>query len=259
MNNESKDRIHSISICFPAYNDGGTIASMVLTARIAARQITDDYEIIVVDDGSRDHTSAVLAELSQLVPELCVIQHPQNRGYGAALTSAFQAATRDWIFYTDGDAQYNPLELSRLVNGLRDSVDVVNGYKTSRNDPWIRILLGGIYNWMMKVAFGLRLKDVDCDFRLMRRAIFDVVHLESNTGSICVEMVWKIQNAGYHFAEVLVSHYHRQYGISQFFNWQRLLRTARHLLILWRDLVLKKELAKISAWNLPTSSKKNVH
>ena len=259
MNIESKDRIHSISICFPAYNDGGTIASMVLTARIAARQITDDYEIIVVDDGSRDHTSVVLAELSQLVPELCVIQHPQNRGYGAALTSAFQAATRDWIFYTDGDAQYNPLELSRLVNGLRDSVDVVNGFKTSRNDPWIRILLGGIYNWMMKVAFGLRLKDVDCDFRLMRRAIFDMVHLESNTGSICVEMVWKIQNAGYHFAEVPVSHYHRQYGISQFFNWQRLLRTARHLLILWRDLVLKKELAKILAWNFPTSSKKNVH
>jgi len=259
MNIEAKDRINSLSICFPAYNDGGTIASMVLTARIAARQITDDYEIIVVDDGSRDHTAAVLAEISQLVPELRVIQHPQNCGYGAALTSAFEASSRDWIFYTDGDAQYNPLELDRLVNGLHDSVDVVNGYKTIRNDPWIRIILGGIYNWMMKFAFGLRLKDVDCDFRLMRRAIFDVIHLESNTGSICVEMIWKIQNAGYHFAEVPVSHYHRQYGISQFFNWRRLLRTARHLITLWRDLELKNKLTKNTPWNLPTSSKKNVH
>jgi glycosyltransferase involved in cell wall biosynthesis len=204
---------------------------------MAAREITPDFEIIVVDDGSQDHTAAILEEVARLVPELHVIHHEENRGYGAALKTGFATATREWIFYTDGDAQYNPLELRLLVDALREDVDLVNGYKVHRNDPLIRIVLGGIYNIMMKIAFGLRLRDVDCDFRLMRRSIFENVTLESNTGSICVEMIKKFQDAGVRFAEVQVSHYHRQYGISQFFNWKRLLRTARHLLELWWKLV----------------------
>ncbi len=241
MNLKASSLLSSLSICFPAYNDAGTIASMVLTARIAARDITTDFEIIVVDDGSEDHTAVVLAEITRLVPELRVIHHAQNRGYGAALRTAFAASSREWIFYTDGDAQYNPLELLDLASALRPGVDIVNGYKISRNDPLIRILLGAIYNSLMKVAFGLRLKDVDCDFRLMRRSVFDRITLESNTGSICVEMIKKMQDAGFCFAQVPVSHYHRQYGISQFFNWKRLLRTARHLFVLWRSLVLKRK------------------
>lgn len=234
-------KITSLSIFFPAYNDGGTIPSMVLTAQIAASAITDDYEIIVVNDGSQDYTPLVLAELEKRVPQLRVIHHPTNLGYGAALRSGFAAATREWLFYTDGDAQYNPLELSLLVNELQNGIDIVNGYKINRNDPLIRILLGNIYNAFVKIAFGLRLRDVDCDYRLIRRAIFDNIVLESNTGSICVEMIKKIQDAGYTFAEVQVSHYHRQYGISQFFNWKRLLRTASHLFTLWWKLVLKRK------------------
>jgi glycosyltransferase involved in cell wall biosynthesis len=241
MSIEPSKKISNLSIFFPAYNDGGTIPSMVLTAQIAVRALTDDYEIIVVNDGSRDHTPLVLAELEKQIPQLRVIHHSQNRGYGAALRTGFASATKEWIFYTDGDAQYNPLELHVLVDALRADVDVVNGYKISRNDPLIRILIGSIYNFGVKFAFGIRLKDVDCDYRLMRRTIFSTIELESNTGSICVEMIKKIQDAGFKFAEAPVSHYHRQYGHSQFFNWQRLLRTARHLLILWRKLVLKKK------------------
>jgi glycosyltransferase involved in cell wall biosynthesis len=234
-------KISGLSIFFPAYNDGGTIPSMVLTAQIAAREVTDDYEIIVVNDGSQDHTPLVLTELEKQIPQLRVIHHPQNRGYGSALRTGFASASKEWIFYTDGDAQYNPLELPLLVEALRDDVDVVNGWKISRNDPFVRILIGAIYNFGVKLVFGIRLKDVDCDYRLMRCSIFSTVELESNTGSICVEMIKKIQDAGFKFAEVPVSHYHRQYGHSQFFNWRRLLRTARHLLILWRELVLKKQ------------------
>lgn len=230
----------SLSIFFPAYNDGGTIPSMVLTAQIAARQLTDNYEIIVVNDGSSDYTTLVLQELEGIVPHLRVIHHPQNRGYGAALRTGFAAATKEWIFYTDGDAQYYPLQMSVLAKALRDGVDVVNGYKIVRHDPLIRIILGEIYNWLVKLAFGIRLKDVDCDFRLMRRSIFDTLQLESDTGSICVEMIKKMQNAGVVFAEAPVDHAYRQYGISQFFNWRRLLRTARHLLILWWRLVVLK-------------------
>ncbi len=233
----------SLSIFFPAYNDAGTIPSMVLTAQIAARAISQDYEIIVVNDGSQDHTALVLAELEKQMPQLRVIHHPHNQGYGAALRSGFAAATKEWIFYTDGDAQYNPLEMPSLVEALREDLDWVNGYKIHRNDPLIRIILGNIYNLGVKLAFGLRLKDIDCDYRLMRRAIFDQITLESQTGSICVEMITKIQQAGYRMTEVPVSHYHRQYGHSQFFNWRRLLRTALHLLSLWWRLVLKKKIA----------------
>jgi len=241
MNKSSITLLPNLSIFFPAYNDGGTIASMVLTAEIAARTITDDFEIIVVNDGSQDHTALVLAELEKQIPCLRVIHHPRNLGYGAALRTGFSAATKEWVFYTDGDAQYDPSEIPALAGALRAGVDVVNGYKISRNDPFIRILLGSIYNFGVKLIFGLHLKDVDCDYRLIRRTVFDAIELESDSGSICVEMIKKIQDAGFRFAEVPVSHYNRTYGKSQFFNWRRLIRTVRQLLVLWWKLVVKKE------------------
>lgn len=214
---------------------------MVLTALIALRQVTDDFEIIVTDDGSRDHTALVLTELAARYPELRVLHHPQNQGYGAALRSGFAAATKEWIFYTDGDAQYNPLELAKLVEALADGVDIVNGYKISRNDPLNRKIIGKIYQYFTKWVFGFKLRDVDCDFRLFRRAIFERVELESQTGTICVEMVKKFQDAGCRFAEVPVHHYYRQYGRSQFFYWPHLWRTARQLAELWVKLVLRRE------------------
>ena len=237
----SSKRISSISAMFPAYNDAGTIPSMVLTALIALRQVTDDYEVIVTNDGSGDHTGRVLDEMAQRYPELRVIHHPKNRGYGATLRTGFSAATKEWVFYTDGDAQYNPLEMVSLVEGLKEDIDVVNGYKIARNDPLERKIIGRLYHHIVKLAFGFKLRDVDCDFRLIRRSIFDNVELESDSGTICLEMVKKFQDAGYKFAEVPVSHYHRQYGVSQFFNFRRLWRTFIQLTQLWWKLVVRKE------------------
>lgn len=234
-------KLTSISAFFPAYNDGGTIPSMVLTALIALRQVTDDFEIIVVNDGSSDYTAEVLDELAHRVPELRVIHHPQNRGYGGALRTGFAAATKEWVFYTDGDAQYNPLELVHLVEAVTSDVDVVNGYKIARNDPLSRKIIGRLYHHFVKLMFGFKLRDVDCDFRLIRRTLFDAVPLKSDSGTICLEMVKKFQDAGYRFVEVPVHHYHRQYGVSQFFNWRRLLRTARQLSVLWWELVIRQE------------------
>lgn len=233
--------VTSLSAVFPAYNDAGTIPSMVLTALMALRQVTDDYEIIVTNDGSGDHTARILDEMATRYPELRVIHHPQNRGYGATLRTGFAAATKEWVFYTDGDAQYNPLELINLVEGLKQGVDVVNGYKIARNDPLERKIIGRVYHHLVKLAFGFKLSDVDCDFRLIRRSIFDRVQLESDSGTICLEMVKKFQDAGYVFAEVPVSHFHRQYGVSQFFNWRRLWRTFVQLTQLWWKLVVRKE------------------
>lgn len=223
----------SISVFFPAYNDGGTIPSMVLTALMALREVADDYEILVINDGSADYTAAVLDELASRYPELRVIHHERNTGYGGALRSGFSHATKELIFYTDGDAQYDPRELERLVAAWHDGVDLVNGYKISRSDPLHRVVIGRLYHWTVKLAFGLRLRDVDCDFRLMRRSIFDRVHLESDSGVICVELMKKVQDAGYRIAEVPVHHYHRAYGKSQFFNFRRVWRTGKQLWGLW--------------------------
>lgn len=240
----SQKRISSMTAVFPAYNDAGTIPSMVLTAIMAMQQVTDDYEVIVTDDGSSDHTGLVLAAMAKRCPELRVITHPHNKGYGATLRSGFSAATKEWVFYTDGDAQYNPLELINLVNALHDGIDIVNGFKISRNDPLSRKIIGRFYHHVVKLLFGFKLKDVDCDFRLIRRSIFDEIELESVTGSICLEMVKKFQDAGYVFAEVPVSHFHRQYGKSQFFNFARIWRTGVHLIELWRKLVWQKQSAR---------------
>ena len=234
-------QVSSISAVFPAYNDAGTIPSMVLTVLGALRQVTDDYEVIVTNDGSSDNTALVLDELATRYPELKVIHHPQNQGYGSALRSGFGASSKEWIFYTDGDAQYDPLELVRLTQGLSDGVDVVNGYKISRHDPWIRVVIGRIYHHIVKIAFGFKLRDVDCDFRLIRRDVFNHVELESTTGTICLEMVKKFQDAGYRFAEVPVNHYYRSYGRSQFFRWKHLWSTFKHLSELWFKLVVKKD------------------
>lgn len=234
-------KITSLTAVFPAYNDGGTIASMVAAAWIALKQVTEDFEIIVINDGSSDYTSIMLEETATRYPELRVITHPVNQGYGAALRTGFSAATKEWVFYTDGDSQYNPLELVNLVNALQDDVDVVNGYKLTRNDSWMRILIGRAYHYFVKSLFGIRIRDVDCDFRLIPKKILEEIELKSNSGAICLELVKKIQDAGYIFAEVPVNHYSRKYGVSQFFVPWRIIRTLRQLAKLYWMLVIRKE------------------
>jgi glycosyltransferase involved in cell wall biosynthesis len=235
------DRQPGLSVFFPAYNDGGTIASLVITALQSARRLTHDCEIIVVNDGSADATAAIADELARTYPEVRVVHHERNRGYGGALRTGFATATRELIFYTDGDAQYDPAEMALLWERMDGSVDLVNGYKISRSDPLHRVIIGRVYHYTVKCLFGLKVRDVDCDFRLMRRSIFDRVALEKNSGVICLEMMKKIQDAGFRIAEVPVHHYHRAYGRSQFFNFRRLARTAVDVAKLWLALVVRGE------------------
>lgn len=230
----------SISVFFPAYNDGGTIGSMVLMAVRTLNEITDDFEVIVVNDGSKDYTADVLCALSNQIPQVKIIPHNGNQGYGAALITGFTNCTKDLIFYTDGDAQYDVREMKVLLGQLNDDVDWVNGYKISRSDPLHRKIIGRLYHWLVRFTFGIRLRDVDCDFRLIRRYVFDKVHLKSHSGVICVEMIKKFQMAGFKAAEVPVHHFFRAYGKSQFFNFSRVSRVAVNLIQLWWQLVVKK-------------------
>lgn len=232
---------HSISAFFPCYNDGGTIASMVALMDLTLHKLTDDYEIIVIDDGSSDHSRAILKELEGRYDRLRVILHEKNRGYGGALKTGFYSATKELIFYTDGDFQYDVSEITRLLPEINEDIDVVNGYKIHRSDLFHRKIIGRTYHWIMKLMFGFKIKDVDCDFRLIRRSVFDKIALEHNSGVICVEMVKKIQDAGFRFVEVPVHHYFRSYGRSQFFNLRRIFRVGKDILRLWWKLVIKKK------------------
>lgn len=227
-----------LSIFFPAYNDSGTIASLVIEARVTAQKLTEDFEIIVVNDGSADNTAAIVDELARTYPEVRAIHHSKNRGYGGALRSGFSGATKEFIFYTDGDAQYDPAELALLWPRMVDGVDVVNGYKISRSDPMHRIIIGRVYHHTVKLLFGLKVRDVDCDFRLLRRSVFDKFTLEHNSGVICLELMKKLTDAGCVIAEVPVHHYHRVFGKSQFFNFPRLWHTALDVFKLWIKLVI---------------------
>lgn len=230
-----------LSVFFPAYNDSGTIASLVITALKTARRLTPDFEVIIVNDGSADKTGEIADELARTYPEVRVVHHERNRGYGGALRTGFASARGELVFYTDGDAQYDPAEMEALWEALRDDVDLVNGYKISRSDPLHRVIIGRIYHHTVKLLFGLSVQDVDCDFRLLRRSIFDRVSLEKSSGVICLEMMKKIEDAGFRIAEVPVHHYHRAYGRSQFFNFRRLFKTAVDVFKLWFVLVIRRE------------------
>jgi glycosyltransferase involved in cell wall biosynthesis len=238
MNPGAATRPVGLSIFFPAYNDSGTIASLVIAARRTAQTLTSDFEVLVVNDGSADSTAAIADELARTYPEVRVIHHERNRGYGGALRTGFREARKELIFYTDGDAQYDPAELAVLWPHMQPGVDFVNGYKISRSDPLHRIVIGRIYHYTVKGLFGLTVRDVDCDFRLIRRSVFDRVHLTENSGVICLELMKKVTDAGFVIAEVPVHHYHRAFGKSQFFNFERLFRTAVDVGKLWIQLAV---------------------
>jgi len=247
MSAQPQTRPVSLSVFFPAYNDSATIASLVIAAVQTAGRLTSDFEVLIVNDGSGDTTAEIADELARLYPQVRVIHHSRNRGYGGALQSGFLSATKEVIFYTDGDAQYDPREMVHLWERLRGDVDLVNGYKISRSDPLHRIIIGRIYHYAVKILFGLKVRDVDCDFRLMRRRIFDRVRLERTSGVICLELMKKVQDAGFRIAEVPVHHYHRAYGKSQFFNVKRLARTGADVMRLWFQLVIRRGRGAASA------------
>ena len=228
----------SISVFFPCYNDGKTIGDLVVEAERQLQLLTDDYEVIVVNDGSSDESADVLRGLAARMPRLTVITHERNRGYGGALRSGFGAATKDLVFYTDGDGQYDVRELPVLLMLLTDDTDFVNGIKMTRQDPAYRVHAGNIHRFVMRGSFWLPIHDVDCDFRLIRRRILDGIELRSNSGSICVELVKHAQRAGAQFREVSVHHYARQWGESQFCRPGRILRTYLDIARMWVGLML---------------------
>ena len=222
----------SISAFFPCYNDSATLKELIERSISVLEDLAEDYEVIIVDDGSADASGEIIDALAACHEKVRVVRHDRNRGYGAALRSGIRTSTKEWVFYTDSDGQYDVEDLRRL-HALSGNADVVNGFKVGRSDAWYRKLLGSAYNRLVRLAFAIPIRDVDCDFRLMRGDLVRGLDLRSEGGAICVELVKELEAAGAVFAETPVGHYPRVEGSSQFFRLKNLLVMLREIGALW--------------------------
>ncbi len=232
----------SLSIFFPFYNDAGTVEKMITDAYTYGGKLTSDLEVIGINDGSHDHTLSELERMQEKFPDLKLINHEQNKGYGAALQSGIKNTTKEWVFYTDGDAQYHLDELHKLWEHISE-YDFINGYKIRRSDGFIRTYVGLTYRQMTRWVFNIPIKDVDCDFRLMKGKLIRNIDFEFTSGAITVELVKKMSFKTDKIKEVPVHHYDRIYGKSSFFNVSKIAETLKDEVRLIKTLkkIKKKE------------------
>lgn len=214
--------LKSLSVFFPCLNDGKSLPYLLDKTYKVLPKITQNYEVIVIDDGSTDESREIIKRIQRRYENLKLFVHPKNLGYGAVLMTGFKKAAKEWVFYTDGDGQYDPSELIKLVDKTNNKIDVVNGYKIRREDNTVRRLTGSIYNFMIQKIYSLPIRDIDCDFRLIRKSSLSKIKLSSKSGLICLELIYKLKKAKARFAEAPVHHYKRLYGRSQFFKFPRL-------------------------------------
>jgi glycosyltransferase involved in cell wall biosynthesis len=208
---------YSISVFFPVYNDALSIGKLVDDVKGVLRRRFNDWEIILVNDGSADGSGQVVDELAASDPRVRAVHHDRNRGYGRVVRTAFAHCTKDLIFHTDGDGQFDPRELDLLLDHM-DDADVVHGFKIRRSDHVVRRIEGRLYHAIVRMFFGVNLRDVDCEFRLFRRYVIeDITPLLCSGGVIGTEILAKVHERGYRVAQVPVHHYPRPHGRSQFF------------------------------------------
>ncbi|MBD3336344.1 MAG: glycosyltransferase [Candidatus Eisenbacteria bacterium] len=224
-----------ISLFYPMYNEEANVDEAVETALSVLARLARRYEVILVNDGSRDRTGELADAWTKRRPEVRAVHHDRNRGYGAGLQSGIRAARYDWVFYTDGDNQFVLDDLERMLP-LRDERTIVTGYREARNDPWHRKLNASIYNLAIRVLFGLRLRDVDCAFKLYPPGLFADMPLVSNGAVIDVEILARARRAGYRFREMPVHHRPRRHGEQSGANLKVILRAFRELGRLWLEL-----------------------
>ncbi len=230
----------SISLVLPAYNEAENIEPMIAEAIPALEANADDYEIIVVDDGSSDETASVTKRVMEEHPHVRLIQHPVNQGFGAAVFSGFTNAVKDWIFYTDADRQFVLSELERFVP-LMDQADLIAGYRAPRRDPFLRVFYGKGWSMLCTLLFGYTVRDVDCGFKLFRREIIQELapRIASRGATFSIEWLARAKRSGYRFVELPVSHRPRVAGSQTGANINVIVRAFRELvrvrLQLWRE------------------------
>ena len=231
------DGAPSIAACFPAYNEAANLPTVVRATDETLRPITDRYEIIVVDDGSTDDTPQVLATLRATSPALRCIRQPRNTGYGAAVLAGLRAAHTDLIFFCDADNQFDVRELPKLL-ALIDEADLVTGYRRTRRDPAHRRINAFLWNALVRLAFGVRVRDLNCAFKLFRRSALERAGLYEMTATgaaINGELLARFGKISARIREVEVNHYPRLHGRQTGASPRVILRAFKELAaVYWR-------------------------
>lgn len=226
----------SLSFVLPAFNERENIkaavqqASRALSTLVGAGML-DDWEVVVVDDGSMDGTADVVRELYD--PSVRLVQHQVNLGYGAALRTGFEASTMDLIFFTDADLQFDAMEIDRLLPWI-ERFDIVAGYRSPRQDPWVRRANAAAWGLALYGAFGLEVEDVNCAFKLFRRPVLDGLPIDSDGAFVNAEILLRAKMRGYTIKQVAVSHYARPAGVQTGAQPRVVLRAFRELARFYR-------------------------
>ena len=225
----------SISVFFPCYNEQENVGRTVEKALDVLEKLNADFEVIIVDDGSSDRTGRIADEIAGRDGRIRVVHHRRNLGYGAALQSGFKTATKELVFYTDGDGQFDISEMPPLL-GLMEQYDIVSCYRLDRRDSIIRKINGWCWTKLICLLFGLKIRDIDCAFKLYKREIFDKIELSSTGALIDAEILARAAGKGYRITQKGVHHYPRTAGKQSGANIRVILRAFKELFELQRRI-----------------------
>jgi len=223
----------SISVVFPAFNEESNIKTLIDQTIQTLSELTDKWEIIVVDDGSSDRTSEIVKEYEN--SNIYVIRHPSNKGYGAALKSGIVSARNDLIFFSDSDLQFDIKELGKLLQWL-NGYDIVIGYRIKRQDPFHRRLNAFGWNTLVRLMFGLKVKDINCAFKIFRRRVFDKIKIDAVGAMVNTDILSQAVKYGFRIKEVPVTHYPRLRGKQTGANIKVIVKAFKELLRLRNKL-----------------------
>jgi len=221
----------SISVFFPCYNEQENVGPTTEKVLNVLEKLKADFEVIIIDDGSSDGTGKIAADIADRDDRVKVVRHRRNLGYGAALQSGFEAATKELVFYTDGDGQFDISEMPPLLE-LMAQYDIVSGYRLDRKDSAMRKINGWCWTKLVCLLFGLKIRDIDCAFKLYKREIFDNIELSSTGALIDAEILARAARKGYRITQKGVHHYRRTAGEQNGANLRVILRAFKELFVL---------------------------
>ena len=231
----SSKKLPELSVFFPFYNEEANIEAQAEDALEIIPQFADKFEIILVDDGSVDKTGEIGQRLAQKYHPVKIIRHRINKGYGGALKTGFKNSCYKWIFFTDGDRQFKLTDLSKLIE-KSDKADLIIGYRRKRADSFIRLLNAKLFNLFIGILLGLKVRDVDCAFKLIKKKVLDDIKLKSNGALLSSELLIKAKKKGYKIIEVPVGHYPRQVGSQTGANFKVVFKAFYDIVALWKEL-----------------------
>jgi len=224
-----------LSILFPVFDEAQNIAPLIAHTRELAPCLAGSWEVIVVDDGSRDGSVAAVERARAGDPRVRLVRHAENRGYGAALRSGLREARGRLVFFTDADLQFDLRELRELL-AHADAFDVVAGFRSPRRDPWPRRMLAFGWGTLVRLVFDLRVRDIDCAFKLFRREVIDAIDLQSIGAFVNTEILLRAKQAGFRIQQVPVSHRPRRHGRQSGARPRVILRALLELVRFRREL-----------------------